>query len=75
MMRARSKDIKDMRRSRNQRGARRVYGGKAAPRPRLDDYKKFASALPCFVEHGFRRGLRKFAQRIRNHDQIMLLAS
>ena len=36
--------------------------------------KKFAGALPCLIEHGFRCGLRQFAQRIRNHHQVMLFA-
>ena len=70
MMRARSKDGS---RVRKQRGARSVYGGKTAPRSRLNKHQKFAGALPCFVEHGFCRGLRQFAQRIRNHDQIVRL--
>ncbi len=58
----------------NQGRADGIDGGKAAPRSRLHDHKKFAGAFPCFIDHGFSGGLRQLSQRVRNHHQIVLFA-
>src|SRR5947209_19923992 len=57
----------------NQRRPRSVDGGETTARSRFDDHQIFAGALPSFVKDRFRRGLWKLSQRIRNHDEIMLL--
>ena len=71
MMWTRSKNSS---RTRNQRRAERIDGGKAAPSPWFHNHQKLPGTGPRFANNGFRGSRRKFAQHIRNHYQIVRIA-